>query len=229
MITKIKDFKLIKENITSGYFYCKDVDGLDNVINGSVRIIKAQYLDLPGVRVEFTLDDSGFLIRVSDDDTIYFYVNGESQECRFTEFDTQIIIDYIEQCEDLYDYPGIKPVIIDVLNRLALKEENTNENMNKLPMKELWYVQRTDGSILNISTNTNDANKFLDIALKGNGNVFYISVPLEDWNAEKVNPGYIKSWVQRLKQTPVIAESKMPDLYVGNFDLIEKEEDKTEE
>lgn len=228
MITKIKDFKLIKENITSGYFYCKDVDGLDNIINGSVRIIKAELLDSNGIRVDFTLDDNGFLIRVSDDDTIYLSVNGHMQECRFTEFDTQIIIDYIEQCEDLYDYPGIKPVIIDVLNRLALKEE-TNENMNKLPMKELWYVQRTDGSILNISTNTNDAHKFLDNALKGNGNVFYISVPLEDYNAEKVNPGYIKSWVQRLKQTPVITESKMPDLYVGNFDLIEKEEDKTEE
>ena len=126
MITTLNQF-ILEKNEHSNFIQTRYSNG-ECLLNGTNQIVEANLLDLPGIRIELTLD-TGFLIRISDDYTIYLYINGESPECRFDEIDTESIIDFIERSSELYDYPGIKPVIIEVLQSLQI---NTNESINNV-------------------------------------------------------------------------------------------------
>lgn len=110
--------KVFESTYPSGYIHILTSDG-DELLSGVSQIVKAELIESPGVRVDFQLDN-GCYIRVSDDDTIYLLINGDARECRFDEDDTNTIIDYINSSEDLYDYPGVKPFIVEVLEKLKL-------------------------------------------------------------------------------------------------------------
>lgn len=114
----IEKINKVFESYSSQYIQLLAPDG-DVLLYNSNCIIKAELIDSQGVRVDFELDN-GCYIRISDDDTIYLLTNGDARDCRFNEDDTNTIIDYINSSENLYDYPGVKPVIIDVLERLKL-------------------------------------------------------------------------------------------------------------
>jgi len=131
---KSVDEKLILEKITkvfesnhSNYIHLLTPEG-DELLSGVNNIIKAELIESPGIRVDFQLDN-GCYIRISDDDTIYLLINGDARECRFNEDDTNTIIDYINSSVDLYDYPGIIPVIIDVLEKLKLTTNDERYEM----------------------------------------------------------------------------------------------------
>ena len=64
---------------------------------------------------------------------------------------------------------------------------------------EIAYVEDINHNIKNISKNPDDAYTFLEKALKNVGDVFIISVPVADWNAEKVTATYIKALVHKSK------------------------------
>lgn len=78
-------------------------------------------------------------------------------------------------------------------------------------MKELWYVKRTNGGVLNISASKGKAEDFLWDKLKGDGEVFYVKVPLEDWESEmKVNVSNISDYARKLYREEVSLYSDEP-------------------
>jgi hypothetical protein len=77
-------------------------------------------------------------------------------------------------------------------------------------MKELWYVKRTSGGVMNISASKGEAEDFLWDKLKGDGEVFYVEVPLEDWESEKVGVSNISDYAKRLYREGVSLYSDEP-------------------
>jgi len=73
-----------------------------------------------------------------------------------------------------------------------------NEVLSEKEMKDLWYVQNAKGSVLNISTSKDGADNFLRKSLKDNGTIFYVQVPIEDWNSEKVSISNISHYAKKL-------------------------------
>ena len=61
-------------------------------------------------------------------------------------------------------------------------------------MKQLWFVTDSRGAVKNISTSVPQAEVFLASALKYDGVINYVKVPLKDWESEKVNVGNIRGY-----------------------------------
>jgi hypothetical protein len=61
-------------------------------------------------------------------------------------------------------------------------------------MKQLWFVTDSRGAVKNISTSISAAEVFLASALKYDGVINYVKVPLKDWESEKVSVGNIRGY-----------------------------------
>lgn len=77
-------------------------------------------------------------------------------------------------------------------------------------VKELWYVTDERGSVKNLSTTKQKAEVFLKTALKYSGDIYYVKVPLRDWEDEKVNAGNIKQYA---KMWSKYTDGGMPSFY----------------
>jgi hypothetical protein len=94
--------------------------------------------------------------------------------------------------------------------RQAIREIIMEMDSDHRRMKELWYVKKTNGGVLNISTSKDKAEHFLWDKLKGDGDVFYVKVPLEDWESEKVNVSNISNYARNLYREDVSLYSDKP-------------------
>lgn len=213
---------IINETYNSYYIQIYDVDG-NELLSGKNAIMKAELLDLPGIRIDLTLD-RGFLIRICDDMSIWLLINGEYYECRFNEEDTNIIIDYIERCQELYDYPGIKPVIIDVLNDLKLS--NINESsISPLRFKDsnlsdiLDFIDELLYNTKGIDITEKIAGQHLTINIKNN----FVTVNTKDsllYNTGDKNAKHTKYGSELTKVLIKYLESnKLPD-QTWNFEIV---------
>lgn len=142
----------------------------------------------------------------------FTFINKDDNGCKVTVYhdeDSETIV--MKQ-----DYQDGNPPDDDEVSISEFKKYLSNDKMKDGGMmadgeeieriKELWYVTDERGAVKNLSTTEEKAEVFLKTALKHSGRIYYVKVPLVDWEKEKVNVGNIKLYAKKMWQGYEMAE-----------------------